>query len=682
MRELTGIAIVRIRPGRASAPDFRGVAMPRIAHGENVTPDQVEEAERELTDGGGAALAAAAAGPGDRAFGFMFSDLQKDEANLLPQSTKSPTTPTLLKRLGRTMIDTGSGPGGDSDIPAIYTYFGQFVDHDITLAGSPFAPVNLFNSKMPPLPLAKIRSLKNLRRPTLDLDSVYGPTSPPDSNPPHQQQHPAMMRIGNVTRFPGLRGRGNFPVRLKSDDNDLPRKPQSPDKRQDRAALIGDPRNDENLIVAQLHLAFLKAHNALVAQGKSFDEARRLLRQHYQWIVIHDFLMKRVADPDIVEGILHNGNRVYDPPAGQFFLPLEFTVAAYRFGHSMVRNVYDFNLNFNAKTGILQADLSLLFGFTAFSGQLAISGQPGGTPTLPDTWIIEWHRFVDTLDPKASNKARKINTKLAGISEGQVGLFGLQDIEGKILRGDRGRLAVRNLLRGYRLRMPTGQAVARRLGLRVLTPGQIKEAAASRQQVDALAEGGFLERTPLWYYLLAEAAHPSGGNGQRLGPVGSTIVAEVLIGLIRRSEDSILRTPGWRPSLLAANDGEFELADLLRFAGALPQTYEVQQDDSLSTIARDQLGDVRRWPEIFVLNRDDIAHRDVIHEGQVLLLPGNTPRGLRPVLHTFRTGETIAGLAEKFLGDRERGPEIRELNGDMLGAHNPAHGDQLVILPP
>ena len=657
--------------------------MPRITHGENVTPDQVEEAERaerELAGGGGAAPAAGAAEPGDRrAFGFMFSGLQDDEANLLPQSTKSPTTPTLLKRLGRTMVDAGSGPGGDSDIPAIYTYFGQFVDHDITMAGSPFAPVNLFNPKMPPLPLTKIKRLKNLRRPTLDLDSVYGPTSPPDRNPPHQQQDRAKMKIGKVTRFPGLKGRGNFPVRLKGDGNDLPRKPASPDKRQDRAALIGDPRNDENLIVAQLHLAFLKAHNALVAQGKSFDEARRLLRQHYQWIVIHDFLMKRVADRGIVEDILQNGNRVYDPPAGQFFMPLEFTVAAYRFGHSMVRNVYDFNLNFNAKSGVVQADLSLLFGFTAFSGQLGISGQPGGTPTLPDFWIIEWHRFVDTLDPKAGNKARKINTKLAGLSEG-VGLFGLQDIEGKTLRGDRGRLAVRNLLRGYRLRMPTGQAVARRLGLRVLTSGQIKEAAASRQQVDALTEGGFLERTPLWYYLLAEAAHSSGG--QRLGPVGSTIVAEVLIGLIRRSEDSILRTPGWRPSLPAANDGEFELADLLRFAGVLPQTYEVQQDDSLSTIARDQLGDVGRWPEIFVLNRDDIAHRDVINDGQVLLLPGNTPRELRPVLHTFQAGETVAGLAEKFLGDRERGPEIRELNGDVLGGHNPAPGDQLVILPP
>jgi len=620
----------------------------------------------------------------------MFSGLQDDEANLLPQSTKSPTTPTLLKRLGRTMVDAGSGPGGDSDIPAIYTYFGQFVDHDITMAGSPFAPVNLFNPQMPPLPLTKIKRLKNLRRPTLDLDSVYGPTSPPDRNPPHQQQDRAKMKIGKVTRFPGLKGRGNFPVRLKGDGNDLPRKPASPDKRQDRAALIGDPRNDENLIVAQLHLAFLKAHNALVAQGKSFDEARRLLRQHYQWIVIHDFLMKRVADRGIVEDILQNGNRVYDPPAGQFFMPLEFTVAAYRFGHSMVRNVYDFNLNFNAKSGVVQADLSLLFGFTAFSGQLGISGQPGGTPTLPDFWIIEWHRFVDTLGPRDGNKARKINTKLAGLSEG-VGLFGLQDIEGNTLRGDRGKLAVRNLLRGYRLRMPTGQAVARRLGLRVLTPSEIEAAAGNDDQVAALEAGGFQERTPLWYYLLAEAAHRSGGAGQRLGPVGSTIVAEVLIGLIRRSEDSILNTPGWQPSLPAANPGNFDLADLLRFAGVLPRTYKVRRNDSLSKIARHQLGDAERWPEIFVLNRDAITHRDRIHENQVFLLPdGKPPPGnLRPVLHEVQHGDRLRKLAKEGLGNGDRWPEIVDLNNDVLaippGSFGPpplAPPMQLVILPP
>lgn len=649
--------------------------MPRMAHGEVVTPEQVQEAERELASRGAAGPAAEAAGPGDlRAFGFMFSDLQRDEANLLPRSTD---TLKHLKALGRAMEDPGDGTAGDSNIPAIYTYFGQFVDHDITLAGSPLAPVNLLNPKMPPLSLAKIRRLKNLRRPTLDLDSVYGPTSPPGPEPPvtPAPDGRSTMGIGRVTRLPGPRRReeGELRVRLKGDDNDLPRLGRNPaDRDLDRAAIIGDPRNDENLIISQLHVAFLKAHNELVKEGKTLDQAQRLLRQHYQHIVIHDFL-KRVADLAIVDRIMRQGNRVYDPPDGQFFLPLEFAVAAYRFGHSMVRASYDFNLNFS------QADLLFLFQLTAFSGELQSPGPSGlTTDTLPDNWIIEWHRFTDTPNTKASNRARQIDTKLVDA------LFFLPAIDGSPQRGNRGRLAVRNLLRGYRMRMPTGQAVARRLGLRPLTPSQIKQAAANPQQVRALTDGGFLKRTPLWYYVLAEAAHPRFGNGQRLGPVGSTIVAEVLIGLIRRSEDSILTTPGWEPSMPTAHHGRFELADLLRFAGVLPRTYKARDGDSLSKIAHDRLGDLHRWPEIFVLNRDDLQHRDRIDRGQVFLLPGDTPPELRPLLHKFRQGDTLQGLAKRHLGNRRRWIEIRDLNADVIGnnAHQIHPGTELVILPP
>ena len=653
--------------------------MARIAHGEVVTPEQVQEAEKELASSGDAGLAFAVAGPQDlRAFGFMFSDLQHDEANLLLRSKE---TLKHLKALGRAMEEPDGSSARDSSIPAIYTYFGQFVDHDITMEQSPFGPVNLFAPKMRPLSLERIRQLENLRRPTLDLDSVYGPTSPPGEDPPLFPAPPGRnpMLLGGVTRPTGppaiipSRGRGTLRVRLKGDDNDPPRKPPSIDARQDRAARIGDPRNDENLIISQLHVAFLKAHNELVKEGKTFDQARLLLRQHYQHIILHDFL-RRVADPAIVDRILRQGNRVYHPPAGQFFLPLEFAVAAYRFGHSMVRDAYDFNLNFNkgAVDGPGQATLDALFALHAFNVVVGTAAAQE-TATLPDFWIIEWHRFVGT---EASNRARKIDTKLAG------GLFRLADIDGSTLPGNRGSLAVRNLLRGYRMRIPTGQAVAKRLGVPVLTPNQIKRAAASPQQVRALTEGGFLGRTPLWYYLLAEAAHPRGGNGQRLGPVGSTIVAEVLIGLIRRSEDSILNGQDWQPSLPAAHPGSFELADLLRFAGVLPRTYKVRPHDCLSKIARHQLGDAGRWPEIFVLNRDDITHRDVINEGQVFLLPGDTPPELRPLLHKFRRGDTLQDLAKRHLGNRHRSTEIQDLNADVIG-NNPIQPDtELVILPP
>ena len=134
---------------------------------------------------------------------------------------------------------------------------------------------------------------------------------------------------------------------------------------------------------------------------------------------------------------------------------------------------------------------------------------------------------------------------------------------------------MRNLLRGYLLRLPTGQAVARALqqrlsGVRdipVLGPNRIRRGAASEEQVGVLEDAGFLDRTPLWYYILAEAAVL--GNGRRLGPVGGTIVAEVLVGLVRRSQSSILRAENWEPTLPSADEGTFTLADLLRFAGVL-----------------------------------------------------------------------------------------------------------------
>ncbi|HEY3089934.1 MAG TPA: peroxidase family protein, partial [Jatrophihabitantaceae bacterium] len=309
--------------------------MPRFAHGSVATPKQLQDAQHDLTSRTiDLDLGFAVAGPAAlQDFDFLFPELQHDRANLLPRSAD---TPKRLKALGRTMHDPGGADPGDTNIPAIYTYFGQFVDHDITLEASSFPTAKLLSPSMVPLPLDTIREeLKNLRTATLELDSLYGPPAPRD--PANRNR----MLLGRVTplhgtEIPTLRPRG------KGDDNDLPREPRSDDIRHDRAARIGDPRNDENLIVGQLHLAFLKAHNRLVGQGSTFAQARRVLRQHYQHIVIHDFL-KRVADPKVVDRILEHGNRVYDALAEPFFLPLEFTVAAYRFGHTMIRDDYDFN---------------------------------------------------------------------------------------------------------------------------------------------------------------------------------------------------------------------------------------------------------------------------------------------------------------------------------------------------
>lgn len=519
--------------------------MPRIPHGAVVTLEQVNSA---VEDAKANTLSlnipfSLSVMPNFKRFDFLFPKLQANPNNLLPESAE---TVENLKRLGQTMLDAnGQDANSDSPVPAGYTYFGQFIDHDITFEVVSGEITKLTDPDLAPLSVDKIReSIVNTRTANLDLDSVYNAPAPRDGD---------KMVIGKVTplngnAFPTLRPHG------KDDDNDLPREARQADPQHDRAGLIGDPRNDENTVVAQLHTAFLRAHNALVKKGKTFDEARILLRQHYQWMVINDFL-KRIADPKIVNRV-KKANQVYNPFDYSFFMPFEFTVAAFRFGHTMVRKEYDFNLNFNAggQPGTLPASLDLLFTFTALSGGL---GFGEGTDNLPDNWIIEWERFVD--GGQSFNKARRFDTKLV------EPLFVLRDTLGQPLP-DEARLAVRNLLRGYLLRMPTGQAVARTLKVKALTKKEIEKFAASDEQRAVLRESGFSKRTPLWYYILAEAAVQT--NGKRLGEVGSILVAEVLIGLIRRSENSILAEKKWTPTL-GSKTGEFNLTDLLKLAGVL-----------------------------------------------------------------------------------------------------------------
>ena len=525
----------------------------RLGHGQTLTIEQFDTARESVAERvADIPFAFATAQPVDlKDFDFLFPDLQDDPNNLLPED---PATVANLVRLGRTMIDNGAGndPAGDSDISALMTYFGQFIDHDITLELASADLPTLTDPGLTPLPLDHIRNaLRNARSATLDLDSVYDLPAARDGD---------KMVLGTVsstesTNPPLARPAG------KDDFNDLPRGPRTSDPATDRAANIGDPRNDENTIVAQLHLAFLRAHNRLVDLWGSFTEPRRVLRQHYQYLVIHEFLMQ-VADKKIVKDILKDGTKFFKPFQEPFFMPLEFAVAGFRFGHTMVRNDYDFNVNFNTQGGI-PASLNFLFVFTALSGQL---GFPGGDfDTLPENWIIEWENFVGN-NPRS--KARRFDTKLAN-----PGLFDLRQSTGASEMGLGALLAVRNLLRGYLLRMPTGQALATAMNITPLTPEELEKVASEvapsaggENQVDVLRSSGFSERTPLWYYILAEAAFH--GKGKHLGPLGSTLVAEVLIGLIFKSENSILRNPIWEPTL-PIKHGKFTFEDFLRFAGVL-----------------------------------------------------------------------------------------------------------------
>lgn len=279
----------------------------------------------------------------------------------------------------------------------------------------------------------------------------------------------------------------------------------------------------------------------------------------YQTVILDDFLA-RICDPQIHQSLVASGPRHWRVSSREeMFMPAEFSFAAYRFGHSMVRTKYNFNLNFK------DTDLGALFSFTALSGQIRpdISPPVGeGFPTLPENWIIEWERLLPLSAGDPRQMAGRIDTQLTDF------LFKLRDTFGELegkdepepVAGIASKLATRNLLRGYLLGLPTGQAVARRLELPVMQGASLLDAlpCALREVAEP-----FAQTTPLWFYILAEAGDPDRGPlaGNCLGPVGSTIVMETFMNLITHSETSILRD-----SVLRASYKGTTLADIIRMA--------------------------------------------------------------------------------------------------------------------
>jgi len=400
------------------------------------------------------------------------------------------------------------------------TFMGQFIDHDITFdttsrLGVPTAP----------------RQSPNARVPALDLDSVYGagPVADPLLYDPRDR---AKFRIESGGLF-----------------EDLPRLP-------DGAAVVADPRNDENLVIAGLQAAFLKFHNHAVdfvrARGAAdpaaaFAQARRLTTWHYQWIVTNEILPSFVGRA-LVDDILVRGRRFYrvDDEAAAA-VPVEFQGAAYRFGHSLVRPSYRANLR--GDNGVA------FFGFvfdSAAQGQSDPADLRGGARA--PRRFIGWQTFFDFRDGEVKPR-KKIDTRIS------TPLFDLP--LGAIADGSAPTsLPQRNLLRHLTWQLPSGQRVAEAMRAPVLSSRDFSELAGY---------GLGLERnTPLWYYVLREAALI--GGGEILGPVGGRIVGEVIIGLLQADRDSYLSAaPHWMPTLpTATGTGNFTMVDLLTFAGVDP----------------------------------------------------------------------------------------------------------------
>jgi hypothetical protein len=465
-------------------------------------------------------------------FGRLFGSLP-------PFSLDTPSMRAALKKLGarggpmdakddltahpRDLITNPALSVSNADNPDMnpgMTFLGQFLDHDMTLD----ITSSLEQQVDPEL-------IQNFRVPSFGLDSVYG--QGPAGSPHLYDQS---VDDGRTTMLVELNPGSAAFTRGGADKFDLPRNSQG-------TPLIGDPRNDENLVLSQLQLAFLRFHNACVTHVKTdaglthpaevFAEAQRLVRWHYQWIILHEFLPKTVG-AEMVKDILDNGRKFYKWRNAPF-IPVEFSVAAYRFGHSQVRPSYRVNFG---------PDDANQFFALIFNDGLAVSpvadDMRGGT-RAPKRFI-DWQTFFDFGDGRVRNNKR-IDTQLSTV------LFDLPGVPG----GEPQSLAARNLLRHLTFKLPSGQRVAGAMGVPPL----------SAADLEVLRPFGLHTRTPLWFYCLLEAEKTT--EGRRLGAVGGRIVAEVMIGLLQGDPTSYLsQEPDWSPDF--AVNGRFSMVELLRMA--------------------------------------------------------------------------------------------------------------------
>jgi len=438
-----------------------------------------------------------------------------------------------------TDADAEPDPEENPGIPAAYTYLGQFVDHDLT-----FDPISHLRET---LTGAQLRALVDFRTPRFDLDNLYG--RGPDDQPYMYKKDGIRMLLGE-----SISGNPFDPGAVQ-----LPRGPSG-------RALIGDPRNDENRIVAQLHATFLRFHNRVVHKmgGRrhvSFREAREQVRWHYQWILVNDFL------PRILEGQTYQS--VFPDPYGPApgiprlrendldLMPVEFSVAAYRFGHSMIRPQY--KLNPDIERPIFADDGNDLGGFRP----------------IPAGWAIDWQLFIG-LGHKAElapQLSYKIDTSLA---------YPLGNLPSRIAK-DPSCLALRNLERGMVFQLPSGQQVARALGVSPIPDEELMigpaTAGGTRKPMTEVAPG-FAGNAPLWAYILSEAQVMSWKNASgpvsdqtpiRLGPVGGRLVAEVFASLLRGDHTSYLYAePRFTPIPDFTHNGTFGLAQLINVALGRP----------------------------------------------------------------------------------------------------------------
>ena len=503
-------------------------------------------------------------------------------------------------------VKDGPDPEENILVPAGYTYFGQFIDHDLTFDST---------SSLDP---SNGSEATNLRTPRFDLDCLYG--DGPDAQP--------FMYNGVKLLYK------NDPTNTSTDPigiaaHDLLRSPNG-------RAIIGDKRNDENSIVSQIQLAFVKYHNAVVdallkrdpktwnTPDALFLSARNEVRWAYQRMVVEDFL-PRVVRADVLENLhgkslaVRAKNYALYTAEVRSELPREFVAAAYRFGHSGVRTGYRMNEHLENRFSIFpasddptkKAGAESLLGFDPMTnnqvidnwgrffpntlpGVLPAEPRPEPAGTKPDGKMrLQYAYKIDTVlvDPLCVLPRKEVAGE--GTTEQAETAIAPSKLPDTVVTPPRPSLALLNLLRGDSYRIQSGQAFANTLHskgfpCRPLDP----KVLVVRRSVDG-KDGVFKfvpipaalqDETPLWFYILAEAQAPIAahfgdkefdekellnGTGAKaqLGWVGGRIVAEVFYGLLDSDAESYVNAApaGWKP-ILGGDGTTLIVRNLLKFA--------------------------------------------------------------------------------------------------------------------
>lgn len=436
---------------------------------------------------------------------------------MLPEGEK-PTDELMhkLEGLGRGLLED-EALTTQGNARAGYTYFGQFIDHDLT-----------FDLPLEQAGIHEPEDIPNGRSPWLDLDQVYG--GGPCCNPDIYEgdRDAERFKIIGKADVPMVNGR----------------------------KLLGDPKDNrdlENVILLQFHVLFMKLHNKAIEQcmdpemvnvgpehGTRFERARRLVVWQYQYLVENEYL-PHVVNNRILENVRADGPHF--KWCNGFFIPVEFSNAAFRFGHSMVRKTYKLN-DFHQNTPL--KDLM----------EQKLTTQP-----LKEEWVIDWrHFFGGRADPSQPIDVR-LTKDLGKLPPFTKEIFA-NPVFLRILPVDPSsgpdELPVRTLLRAARNRLPTGQEVAQAFEQNPLTADQLTGRCGPTGQPDkagkALIEAGLVGKTPLFFYLLREAEVT---GGERLGAAGSRIVTDVIEGSLRHAPDVYPRGSGikWRPPMWKFPDG-------------------------------------------------------------------------------------------------------------------------------